>query len=284
MALAMSLFAAEDALLKGLTTVLPTGQLLLTVGLLSALFMAAMGRLSGARLFSPELLSRPVLLRTLGEVTGGIGFILTLQLLPLSTGSALMQTMPLAITFGAAMFLGEKVGWRRWLAVAVGFVGVLVILRPTGAEFDPMAAGAAMLTVFSLALRDLSTRKVSPKVHSMAIAFWGMIAYGFSGLLLALFQAQDFILPERTSALQLGAAAVFGLGGYYCMIIASRVGEVSAIIPYRYTRIIFALILGVIVFDERPDQWVLIGSALIIGSGLYTFLRERYHAFHGRAK
>lgn len=284
MALAMALFAGEDALLKGLTATMPTGQLLMAVGYFSAFFMAVMAKLSGAPLWSNELLRRPGLLRTLGEVTGGIGFILTLQLMPLSTGSALLQTMPLAITLGAALFLGEKVGWRRWTAIGVGFIGVMVILRPTGGGFDLLAAGAAMLTVFSLALRDLSTRKISQAVNSMTIAFWGMLAYGSSGYILMLLDGQSFVMPSRGSMIELTIAALFGLVGYYCMIIASRLGEVSAIIPYRYTRIVFALILGVLVFGERPDQWVLIGSALIIGSGLYTFLRERYHAFHSKAK
>lgn len=284
MVLAMAFFAGEDAFLKGLTTVLPTGQLLFAVGMLSALCMAVMAKASGARIFDPKLLSRPVLLRTLGEITGGIGFILTLQLLPLSTGAALLQTMPLAITFGAALFLGEKVGWRRWTAVAVGFLGVLVILRPTGEGFEPLAAGAAMLTVFSLALRDLSTRRVQASVHSMAIAFWGMFAYGFSGWILMLIEGQNFVMPEKGPAISLGLAALLGLIGYYCMIVASRLGEVSAIIPYRYTRIIFALILGVLVFQETPDHYVLLGSAMIVGSGLYTFVRERYHAFHSKTK
>lgn len=284
MVLAMAFFAGEDAFLKGLTTVLPTGQLLLAVGMLSALCMAVMAKASRARIFDPKLLSRPVLLRTIGEITGGIGFILTLQLLPLSTGAALLQTMPLAITFGAALFLGEKVGWRRWSAVAVGFLGVMVILRPTGEGFEPLAAGAAMLTVFSLALRDLSTRRVAPSVHSMTIAFWGMFAYGFSGWLLMLIEDQSFVVPEAGPAVSLGLAALLGLIGYYCMIVASRLGEVSAIIPYRYTRIIFALILGMLVFHEQPDSYVLLGSAMIVGSGLYTFLRERYHAFHSKSK
>lgn len=284
MALAMAFFAGEDALLKGLTTELPTGQLLFFVGMFSALFMAVLARSSGASLWTPELLSRPGLLRTLGEITGGIGFIMTLQLLPLSTGSALLQTMPLAITLGAAIFLGEKVGWRRWLAIAVGFMGVMVILRPTGDGFSALAAGAAMLTVFSLALRDLSTRKFSAGVNSKTIAFWGMLAYGFSGLILMVIEGQSFVTPESNAFIRLLAAAVLGLTGYYCMIVASRLGEVAAIVPYRYARIVCALILGYLVFNERPDQWVMIGSAMIIGSGLYTFLRERYHAFHSKAK
>ena len=157
----------------------------------------------------------------------------------------------------------------------MGFVGVLVILRPTGEGFAPLAAAASLLAVASLAMRDLATRRIGGAVASLSLAVWGSAAFIPAGLVLMAVAGQAPVMPEpRQWGILLGASAL-GVAGYWLMVVATRVGEVSAVMPYRYTRILFALVLGWAVFAERPDLWVWVGSAMIVGSGLYTFVRER---------
>lgn len=275
MTAAMAAFCVEDTLIKGIAGGVPTGQIILMLGVSGALALAVIARLRGAPLWGRFVWHPMVLLRNAGEMTGAIGFVTALVLLPLSVASALFQSLPLVITMGAALFLGERVGWRRWSAIVVGFVGVLIILRPTGEGFDPLAAGASMLAVVSLAVRDLATRRVGGAVQSLSLAVWGSAAFVPAGLILMGLSGQTLVWPDAGQWATLAIASSLGVTGYWLMVVASRVGEVSAVIPYRYSRILFSLILGAIVFGERPDVAVYLGSALIVGSGLYTFLRER---------
>lgn len=275
MTASMAAFSVEDTLIKGLAGTIPTGQIVATLGLTGALALAVIARSRGAPLWGRFVWHPMVLLRNAGEMTGAIGFITALVLLPLSVASALFQSLPLVMTMGAALFLGERVGWRRWSAIAVGFVGVLVILRPTGAGFDLWAAAASMLAVASLAVRDLATRRIGGGVQSLSLAVWGSAAFVPAGAILMLVGGQEPVWPAPAQWGLLGTASALGVAGYWLMVVATRVGEVSAVIPYRYSRILFSLILGAVVFGERPDLAVYLGSALIVGSGLYTFVRER---------
>lgn len=274
-AASMAFFAAEDALMKGLTASIPTGQIILMVTIISAVVMSAILIYKRVPLMTKDFLQPAVIARNLGETIGGVGFITSLALLPLSMASALFQTLPLVMTCGAALFLGEKVGWRRWTAVGVGFIGVMIILRPTGDGFVPLAALGSALAVIGLAVRDLATRKIRGNVNSMNLTLWGMGSYLISGLILMAVFNQSWVSVTTTQLIQITAASLLGLVGYYVMIVGTRIGEVSSIMPYRYTRIVFALALGWLVFAEIPDTWIIIGCALIVSAGLYTFLRER---------
>ena len=275
MVASMAAFSAEDTLIKGLAGALPTGQIIATLGVTGTLALAGIAKSRGAPLWGRFVTHPMVILRNLGEMTGAIGFVTALVLLPLSVASALFQTLPLAITLGAALFLGEKVGWRRWTAIAVGFAGVLVILRPGSDGFDLWAAAASMLAVFSLAVRDLATRRIGGGVASLSLAVWGSAAFIPAGIVLMLLAGQTPVLPDAGQWGILFGASTLGVAGYWLMVVATRVGEVSAVMPYRYSRILFSLLLGWIVFAEHPDWGVWLGSAMIVGSGLYTFLRER---------
>lgn len=273
---AMLGFALEDAMFKGLTNgTLPIGQIMMMVGVIGTLVMGAIAVAAGAPLASRAILSPPVLMRNIGEAFGGIGFVIAIALIPLSTASAIFQALPLAMTAGAALFMREKVGWRRWTAITVGFIGVLVILRPTGDDFNLVAACAALSSVAMLAMRDLATRRIAPGIHSLSLATWGMFSYALGGVVLLAWEGQMPIVPTSEHWMLLLVTASFGLGAYYLLITACRIGEISAIMPARYGRIVFAMILGAIFFAERPDAWMVAGCALIIASGLYTLLRER---------
>ncbi len=271
--LSMAAFAAEDALIKLASGNLPAGQILLMIGVIGSPVFALWGRLQGHRIFSAQVLDGTLWLRNLCEVIGTLGFVTALTLIPLSTASAILQAAPIVVTAGAAIFLGETVGWRRWTAIAVGFCGVLVILRPTGAGFDVHALWA-VLGVLGLASRDLVTRRMRDSLPTMVVATWAFVTVAVLGAAM-LIVSGGAALPAGASLWYVLAAVSIGVGAYWCIIEATRAGDVAAVQPFRYTRLIFAMMIGAVVFGERPDLWTVLGAAMIIGSGLYTFARER---------
>ena len=191
----------------------------------------------------------------------------------LAQATAIMDVNPLLITLGAALFLGEKVGPRRWSAILIGFVGVLIVLRPGMEGFVP----AALFTVMGMlgfAGRDLATRAAPPVLSNMQLGIYGFaMLIPTGGAILA--YTGGAAVPGTAAAGQLLAASAFGVAAYWGLTAAMRIGEVAVVTPFRYTRLIFALILGVLVFGERPDAATLIGAAIIIASGVYTLVRQR---------
>jgi len=278
MVASMAGFAIEDMFVKWAAADLPTGQILLALAAGGAPVFILLARRQGKRLWSAEALTAPVIWRNIGEVVGTLGFITALALAPLSLVAAIFQAMPLAVTFGAAVFLGETVGWRRWTAILVGFLGVLVIIRPGLSGFDP-ASLWALLAVAGLAVRDLATRRVAASTTSMQLSAWGFLS--LIPLAVAMLAVTGGPVPVTGPHVgYLAGALGFSIASYWAITAAMRLGEVSVTTPFRYSRLVFALIIGVAVFGERPDVWTLTGAALIIGSGLYTFARERMRARH----
>lgn len=273
MVLAMAGFALEDMFVKRLSQDLPVGQILVLLGLGGALIFGAAALARGHRLFSRDLFCAPVMLRNLGELIGTIGFVTAIALTPLSSASAILQATPLAVTLGAALFLGEDVGWRRWSAILVGFAGVLMVLRPGLAGFQP-ASLFAVQAVIGLAMRDLATRAVPRNVTSMQISSYGFATVVPAGLLM-MWLTGDVTSPSATNWRDMAFALVLGVAAYYAIVAAMRIGEVSFVTPFRYSRLVFALIIAVTLFDEQPDALTLIGATVIIASGLYTLFRER---------
>lgn len=274
MSVSMAGFAIEDMFIKLAAASLPTGQILLFLGLSGTVFFIALGRARGAPgLWSPAAQHPAVALRNLGELIGTAGFVTAIALAPLTTATAVFQALPLAVTLGAALFLGEHVGWRRWGAIAIGFAGMLVVIRPGLDGFEPTALWA-VLGVAGLALRDVATRRIPPVIHTLQLAGWGLIAVAVLGAGMLAFSG-GAVWPDGRSATFLAGAMVAGFLSYWALTEASRLGEVGAITPFRYLRLLFALIVGAAVFGERPDALTYAGAALIIGSGLYTIARER---------
>lgn len=268
----MAAFSVEDALIKALTAGLPVGQVMAMLGLGGAAVFLVMAR--GALWPLLRALAVPaVFWRSLSEAVGAVSFVTALSLIPLSTVAAVFQATPLAVTAGAAVFLGEVVGWRRWSAVAAGFVGVLMIIRPGLEGFRPEAA-LVLLTVVAIALRDLVTRRVPPHVSSYAVSFHGFLAVFLAGLVLLALGAPP-ALPSPEEGLWLAGAVLSGTTGYYAIVAAMRDADASALMPFRYARLVFSLIIGVAVFAERPDAMTLAGAALIVLAAFYTYLRER---------
>lgn len=269
----MAAFAVEDALVKHLTTRLPLGEVMLLLGLGgAAVFFAIIGD-AGRRGVLRGFRSGTVMLRNLGECISGATFIPALALVPISTVAAVFQATPLAITAAAALFLGETVGWRRWTAVILGFAGVLMIIRPGLEGFQP-AAALVLVTVVSIAFRDIITRRIPADLPSGAVACHGFLSVAVVGLgFLAV--AGGAVLPSARDLGLMAAAVAAGASGYYAIVAAMRIGDASALMPYRYSRLIFSMMIGIAFFAEHPDALTLAGAALILAAAFYTYLRER---------
>lgn len=274
MVASMAAFAVEDLFLKTAASALPPGQVLALTGGAGALIFWAIAARQGERVLSLQALRGAALVRTLSEAAAAMLYITALALVPLSVNAALLQASPLLVTMGAALVLGEKVGWRRWSAIGLGFLGVLIILRP-GAEGFQLAGLLTVGCVVVLAARDLATRTMPASVGSLQLSAWAYIGMVPAGLLLMLIagDAPAPVAPARWA--QLGGALISGIAGYYLVVLAMRRGEVSVVAPFRYTRLVFVVVLAMIFLGERPDGWTLTGSALVILSGLYAFARER---------
>jgi drug/metabolite transporter (DMT)-like permease len=273
MVAAMAGFALEDMFIKFAAADLPAGLILMAIGFIGGAVFAALARMQGQRTFARAALHPAVMGRNLGEVAGTFGFVTALTLAPLSTVSAVAQAMPLFVTMGAALFLGEAVGWRRWSAIIVGFAGVVLIVRPGMEGFDPNVLWA-VLAVVGLGGRDLFTRRIPREITTVQLSVWGFLAVGILGaVMLAISGGSQW--PTGAQTAFIGGALAFGIGAYWALTKANRLGEMSVITPFRYSRLIFALLIGILIFGERPDALTLSGAALIIASGLYTFARER---------
>jgi drug/metabolite transporter (DMT)-like permease len=273
MVASMAGFAVEDMFIKWAAADVPTGQILLLLSIFGTSFFAVMARRQNAHIWNKQVVHSAVLWRNAGEMLGTAGFVTALALTPLTSATAIFQATPLAVTLGAALFLGESVGWRRWTAILVGFCGVILIIRP-GMDGFNINSLWSIVAVIGLSARDVATRRIPQSISTMQLAAWGFIAVGIlgAGMLAA---SGGAIWLSGAQAGYIGGALLFGIGAYWAITQASRLGEISVITPFRYVRLIFALIIGALVFAERPDVITLSGAALIIGSGLYTFARER---------
>ena len=272
----MAAFAVEDTFIKSMSRGLPVSQVLVMLGLGGSVAFAILTyvqRGTLAPLVHRDMRAPIMLWRNASEAISAMFFITALSLVPISTVAAVFQATPLAITAGAALFLGEQVGWRRWTAIAIGFIGVLIIIRP-GAEGFQIAALLPLAAVFGIALRDLLTRQLDPTIPSVSVAFYGFAAVIPAGLAMSIFTA-PFVMPVGVEWAFILGAICFGVSGYYAIVLAMRIAETSIIMPFRYARLIFSMILGMIVFGENPDRWTYLGASIVIGMGIYTFLRER---------
>ncbi|WP_300514948.1 DMT family transporter [Aliiroseovarius sp.] len=272
MVLAMGFFALGDMTIKWAAEAMPLGQVLLLLGSGGGLVFATMTRLQRHRVVTRDFLHRGVILRNVAEIAGTFCIFTALARTELSLTAAILQATPLAVTLGAATLLGEHVGWRRWTATLVGFAGVLIIMRPGLDGFDPNSLWA-VAAMIGLALRDLATRLVPAGMPTMRISTYGMSMLAPTGAVL-LLSGQDWVPMGSANWGLMALMVTVGVLGYHAITAAMRVGEVSAVSPFRYSRMVFALALAVFVFGERPDAWTLIGTAVAIGAGLYSFLRE----------
>ena len=272
MILAMAGFAFEDLFIKLLSTYFPISEVIIILGFTGTFIFFIIALLQNAPIIHKDLLNKHVIVRTTCELLGAVFFVTAIALTPLSSATAILQIAPLLVTIGAVIFFKEKVGWRRWTAVFIGFIGVLLIVRPGFEGFMPASIFAILGSVF-LAARDLATRAMQVKLPSVTIALYAFIAFGISGILIIPFNS-PMVLPTSNQIIYFIGASAFGVIAYYSLVISSRIGEMSVISPFRYSRIVFAMLLAIIILDENPDGLTLIGASIVVASGLYTFVRE----------
>lgn len=273
MTLAMAGFALEDMFIKLLSGAIPVGQILVMLGASGAVVFGLFATAKGQKLFSADMASRAMVIRNIGEVVGTVGFVLGFVLASLSTASAILQATPLVVTLGAALFLGAQVGWRRWLAILVGLFGVMLIVRPGMAGFEP-ASLWAVLGVLGLATRDLATRAAHTRISGFQMSAWAFGLMAPTGALMMWVMGTAPVIPDTTRLALLACALLVGVVAYYMVVAAMRVGDIPVVTPFRYTRMIFALLIALTVFGERPDALTYIGAAIIIAAGLFTLWRE----------
>ncbi|MBL4906074.1 MAG: DMT family transporter, partial [Sneathiella sp.] len=259
---------------KAASRSVPVGEALIIFGLGGMFIFIFLTKYRGETVLHPAILSRPILIRSICEVIGRLFFALAIALTPLSSASAILQATPLVVAVGAVVFFRETVGWHRWGGIIAGFVGVLLILRPGLSGFEP-ASLFAVIGTLGFAGRDLATRAAPPVLSNMQLGVYGFFVLTVAGSLLLIWTGGAIFFLTLTTWLQLGGTIVAGVLAYYALTAAMRSGDVSVIAPFRYTRLVFAMVLGVFVFAERPDGMTLLGSAFIVVSGFYTVLRER---------
>ena len=196
------------------------------------------------------------------------------MLTPISSASAILQATPLVVTLGAALFLGDPVGWRRWSAILVGMFGVLLVIRP-GMESFQILSLLAVLGVLGLSLRDLATRRVPKSTSSFQLSFLAFLALVPASLVFMLGTGTAFVAMTGVQWVFMVSALTFGMVAYYGIVAAMRIGEISFVTPFRYSRLLFAMVVGITVFQERPDMLTYVGATIIVASGIYTVWRER---------
>ena len=281
MVLAMALLALSDMFIKLAAQGMPVGLVAFALSFGGVVIFVVLARFRRIPLTSAHFTNRWVVSRNVLEIFGGVGLVLGIAWSPLSVFAAIMQASPLMVTIGAAVLLNEPVGWRRWTAVLIGLLGMLRVVQPWADSFEP-AVLFAVLGVTALSLRDLVTRLSPPEVDSLQLATWGFMATVPSGLVILLVMG-DTPTATPTSLVHVALAAVVTTAGYYAVTSAMRMAPASIVAPFRYSRLIFTMGLGILVFGERPDAMTLTGAAIILATGFYTFMRERRLA-SGNAK
>lgn len=214
----------------------------------------------------------PTAARIVCELGSTAFFLLALFNMPLAGATAIVQTLPLLLTVGGALFFGERVGWRRWIAALVGFAGVLLIVQPGTDAFQP-AALYALAAAACMAGRDLLTKAVPQSIPSTYINLWTTIAVWAMALALS---APNGLPPVDDGILfRLLCAAGLIAVGFLFAILTVRTGEISFVAPFRYSILIWSLVIGYLFFAEVPGRLTLVGAAIVVAAGLYTFSRER---------
>ena len=269
---AMLVFTCVDAAVKVAGRFASTGQLLLVVSIGSLLIFLPLMWRAGEAFFSRQAYDKAILIRSFGELLAWFGLTEALRAAGLGTVTAVMQVQPLVVVLGAALFLAEPVGWRRWTAVIVGFIGVIVILGPGVTGFN---AGLlwAIPAIIGLTMRDLASRVLPAGVSTSFAVAWAMVVIAVYAVgLIAYEGGWNPIVPEGWfwMALLVGLVSL----GMALITIAMRTGEASVVAPLRYTRIVFGLGLAYVFFGEVPGSSIWLGAALIVSAGLYSYWRE----------
>ncbi|TIQ94072.1 MAG: DMT family transporter [Mesorhizobium sp.] len=273
MVVAMSGFTLNDAITKVASESMNMAQVMLIRGAFASLFVGLLAWQRGALALSGSMLQPMVAVRVAGEAGATVSFLIALAHLPIANVSAVLQALPLAVTMGAALVFNEGVGWRRWLAIAIGFAGVLIIVRP-GFEGFSIYSVLALACVACCAVRDLATRRIPQAIPTLLVSTTTALAMTMLGAALLLPMGGWTPMTGESTA-SLAMAAVLVVIGYQFIIMAMRMGDISFIAPFRYTALLWSILLGLFIFGDVPDLPMILGASVIVGSGLYALYRER---------
>lgn len=275
MVLAMALFSANDAGTKFAVREVPVSEVMFLRGMFALVFLAGILWWRGELRDTPKIFDWQVSLRGFAEAANGVLLISALALIPLGNVITIIQLVPFIFAILGALMFGEKVGWRRWIAVAAGFLGVVLVVKPATAAFDA-ASLFALAATFTILLRDMLARSIGTRVPAFIVALGSIIAGILVGGAGSMFQSWQ--TPGALTILSaLGAGICLVLAQFF-IVIAHRGTELSVIAPFRYSIVLFAVIYGFVLFSEIPDGWSFAGMAIMILSGLYVLQREAQQA------
>jgi drug/metabolite transporter (DMT)-like permease len=273
MCASMAGFTINDAFMKSVTETLPLYQ---TIGMRGMIAVTGLGLLVLiTRAYRFRLNRRDgqlILLRSMADVAATMLFLEALLRMPLANLSAILQALPLLITLAAALVYGDRIGWRRMTAILVGLVGVLIIIRPGTEGFDRWAL-LGVASVLCVVVRDLAVRPIQGQLPSALVALGAAVAVTLMGWTGAALQGVQPVTGWE--AAKVLGAGLFLIVGYLTSVMAMRQGDIGMVAPFRYTSLIWAIALGLLVFGDLPDMWTLIGAAIVVGAGLFTLWRER---------
>jgi drug/metabolite transporter (DMT)-like permease len=271
MVLAMASFVSNDTTIKVLGQSLPVGEIIMLRGFMAFILIGAICAWQGLLPEVPKIVTRTVILRNCMDLISTVAFVTALMHMQIANLTAVMQAVPLAVALLSMLFLKERVGPRRMAAIVLGFIGVIMIVKPSVSNFTAFEL-LALVIVFCVAVRDLITKRIPARIPTFVIALGNAGFVTAGGALLSLYEGVQW--PEPWQWGLLAMAAVFLASGYLFMVATLRLGDLSGTAPFRYSIMIFAIISGIAVFHEFPDFIATLGMILIIGSGLYAAHRE----------
>ena len=268
----MGCLTLADLLIKIASQTLPLGQVMIVFGAGSITVFLGLMRIKGESVRLSPFTNPAVLLRNIGDLIAINGMCLALAFVPISTIGAVIQTVPLMVTAAAALFLRERVGTRRWLAIVVGFLGTLFVIQPGAGTFD-ITTTLVLIAAVGMALRDITTKLVRENFSTLLLSSYTSVLFIISGGVLLIISG-GAIVPDKVMIVILAAMIIAGSLGFFFTTKAVRLGDVSVVIPFRYTRLLFSVAAGILIFGEQVNAIMLVGSALTILSGLYIWRRE----------
>ena len=272
----MAAFTFNDTCIKAMGQGMPLFQLLVLRGIVTSVLIFVLARAYGAiRLNLPARDWGLIGLRTASEIGAAFFFITALRNMPIANVTAVLQVLPLTVTLGGYLLFREPVGWRRLSAILIGFCGMLLIVRPGPDGFDVFSL-YALAAVLCVTARDLSTRRMSAVVPSLTVTLSASVGVLLFSAVASLWET--WVPVTSRDAALIGGASIFIIGGYFFSVMVMRVGQVSFVAPFRYTGLLWALLMGVVVFGDWPDPVTLLGAAIVVVTGVFTLLRGNRQA------
>lgn len=273
MTASMAAFTVNDTFIKSLSDEIPLFQALFVRGLFVSVLIALAAIVVGQlRLRHSRRDWYLLILRALADVGAAYFFLTALFNMPLANATAILQALPLTVTLAGVLFLGEVIGWRRIAAILVGFAGVLMIIQPGAEGFNAYSLYVVVAVGF-VTVRDIAARRLSREVPSLTAAWIVAIAVTLFAAPFAV--TGRWVEPSALAWFQFFGSSLAIFGGYLFSVMAMRVGDIASIMPFRYTSLLFALVLGYMIFEDWPNWLAQTGAAIVVAMGLFTWIRER---------